>query len=869
VSITDPSLLFLAELVVWDPSLGTTRILRYASGVGFVTGAAETPASTWYDARIQQPATMRRDCFDLATTRGESRVGFGNLVLLNGDGALDALLDYSFDGWPITIRQGSPGAAYPSGFTTLLVGTMNQAEFNNNTVTISLRDRQQELRVPLQSAKYGGTNQLPNGLDGVDSDLKGKPKPFCCGQVQNIAPPCVNTSKLIYQVHDAAVNQIVSVCDRGIALGLTPFGWTFTSIVAASQFFALATNGSTLYAGGRLTGPNTPMIYSTTDGQSWGLMASPFTGTGQVSGIAYGKDVDGKGLFVAVTTGLEIAYLPEGSTTWVKVSGPAGATGTWTAVTYSTLLSLWIIVGDGGKIATAPDGARSWTSRTSGTANALGGVCAGPMIVAVGNAGTICASANGFDWTVQTVAAYPRTGVFYNADGGYVAGGGSASGNVIRSSDASAWVETSVVQPGSGRECTALCYAQGIWLASLFPVIGGTWTSFSLDGGASWHPTDTLLAVNALGTGVAVFNARFFVTAQNGAGAAGVVASSSGITYGTLAALLDDTQAPKPGGFGTYSGTEGSFFRLGSLPAGQITADVIEGSTTGDRTTAQIYKRLLVRAGKPSSDISNSDLVTLDRQAGGVIGYWTNQETTYFDLIDEVVSSVGAWWGIDRTGIFRIQQLQLPSGAPVQSYTANDLKRELNRVPSSDSDRGIPSYQCIVRYGQNFTVQDESSLAAGVGADRRAFLARQWREASAADQTVLQGHQLAGLLVEESLLYATGDAMAEAARRLEIRRLRRDRFELVLDLDATTVTLDLGQVIQLTHSRYSLSAGKLFRIIGIEPNAVDRTVALTVWGTAGSDPVTPTYSQLIGRSVPAMGRGPQIRRGPRFRRPPH
>jgi hypothetical protein len=69
VSITDPSLLFLAEIVVYDFALGTTRTLRYASGVGFITGAAETPASTYYDARIQQAALMRRDCFDVGTTR--------------------------------------------------------------------------------------------------------------------------------------------------------------------------------------------------------------------------------------------------------------------------------------------------------------------------------------------------------------------------------------------------------------------------------------------------------------------------------------------------------------------------------------------------------------------------------------------------------------------------------------------------------------------------------------------------------------------------------------------------------------------------------------------------------------------------------
>jgi hypothetical protein len=192
--------IYLAELVVYDPSTMGTTTLRYATGNGFITGASETPASTWYDGRLQQPGAIKRDLFASGTTQGRSRVGYGDLVLLNGDGALDSLLTYGWSGRAVTIRRGTVGAAYPGGFATIFAGTAEQCEVSGDTLVVKLRDRQLDLAVPLQPTKYAGSNVLPDGLEGVAGDLAGKPKPFGMGKVQNVPAVCVNTAKLIYQV---------------------------------------------------------------------------------------------------------------------------------------------------------------------------------------------------------------------------------------------------------------------------------------------------------------------------------------------------------------------------------------------------------------------------------------------------------------------------------------------------------------------------------------------------------------------------------------------------------------------------------------------------------------------------------------------
>jgi len=115
-------------------------------------------------------------------------------------------------------------------------------------------------------------------------------------------------------------------------------------------------------------------------------------------------------------------------------------------------------------------------------------------------------------------------------------------------------------------------------------------------------------------------------------------------------------------------------------------------------------------------------------------------------------------------------------------------------------------------------------------AARIAWLSKTWREASATDAAVQTAHLLAPQTVEESLLTTVADAQAEADRRQTLRGVKRDRLEIVVPLDDETDELDLGNVVGLTHSRYSLSGGKQFVILGVRPDAARQTATLTLWG---------------------------------------
>lgn len=203
----------------------------YLSTDRFVTGAADTPAHTAFDPRIADPGTIGINAFSDGRTGGNSRLETGEIVLVNVDGGLDAWNEYSFDGRAVTIRGGSVGA-YPDDYTTLFIGTVESAEMSIDKAVFRLRDKQWRLNLPALSARYAGTNSLPNGVEGTPDDIQGQVKPKAYGVVFNVSPPLVNTSKLTYEV--GACNSIDAVYDQGLAFTAGTTHGTLSALQAAT-----------------------------------------------------------------------------------------------------------------------------------------------------------------------------------------------------------------------------------------------------------------------------------------------------------------------------------------------------------------------------------------------------------------------------------------------------------------------------------------------------------------------------------------------------------------------------------------------------------------------------------------------------------
>jgi len=214
--MTTQRLTYAAEIEYRDADTGMLAMLYVASRT-FATGAADTPAHTPFRGCLEQPALMRREVFGARTSQGASRITVGELLLDNLQGDLDWLRRHGHDGRRVVIRAGYPGQPYPSAWATVLTGTRAGATWSTNQVSLRLRDRDALLDQPISSATYGGTNVLPDGVDGTPNDLKGKRKPRLYGRALNVAPPCVNTDRQVYQVNDGAAD-VTAAYHRGSAL---------------------------------------------------------------------------------------------------------------------------------------------------------------------------------------------------------------------------------------------------------------------------------------------------------------------------------------------------------------------------------------------------------------------------------------------------------------------------------------------------------------------------------------------------------------------------------------------------------------------------------------------------------------------------
>lgn len=189
---------------------------RFCSGSGYTTAPTDTPPDTFYEPRISNPGLFRQAMFAQGTTGGKSSPGSGVIELINLDGGLDAMLDYGFDGRSCVVKRGCAG--WPlTAFVPVITGTIEQAEFTFEKLIFRLKDKAADLTTPVQTRKYAGSNTNGAGIEG-EAALKDTLKPRLLGSRFNVSPVLVNSSKLIYQLNDGALNTISAVRDSGVAL---------------------------------------------------------------------------------------------------------------------------------------------------------------------------------------------------------------------------------------------------------------------------------------------------------------------------------------------------------------------------------------------------------------------------------------------------------------------------------------------------------------------------------------------------------------------------------------------------------------------------------------------------------------------------
>lgn len=303
---------------------------------------------------------------------------------------------------------------------------------------------------------------------------------------------------------------------------------------------------------------------------------------------------------------------------------------------------------------------------------------------------------------------------------------------------------------------------------------------------------------------------------------------TAGAAYASQADM--ETNAPAAGQYRVWNSAAGCFFRLGSAPSGLVTCDATQGAATSNRTPAQLFSAILTAAGVASSDISSADITALDAVAAYESGVYCphDREVSPLELMDELCSSVGAWYGTDATGVFRIGQIVLPTGADVGVIRTPDIIG-IERVASRDPGVGVPAWKIKLGYQKVYSVQTD--LGTGVTDARKSFVSSQYRRAEASDAAVKEANATSPELEFNTVLHSKANASSEASRRLAIYNARRDMYEVTVRVDASLASvLDIGKIVTLEVPRFGMNSGKKFLIIGLRTNMRGYLFDLTLWG---------------------------------------
>lgn len=236
------------ELGFSDDDAGVTgglTTLRYSSH-GYVSkiytggvAGGDSASRDYYDGRLVESMRITRSIAGARGIGGIART-IAEVELRNDDGALDMLsTNYALDGRAARLYLGRV-TDRRSSFGLVFSGVIKETPKTGlGSMRISLSDGFAKLDLPVQTTVYAGSGGTEGG-----ADLKGKPKPLTFGYGWNEPGPLVNSATLVYQLHEAAIQDIPAAYDRGISLTKVP-GAPGAGQYQVSAAAATATLGAT------------------------------------------------------------------------------------------------------------------------------------------------------------------------------------------------------------------------------------------------------------------------------------------------------------------------------------------------------------------------------------------------------------------------------------------------------------------------------------------------------------------------------------------------------------------------------------------------------------------------------------------------
>jgi hypothetical protein len=774
---------FFVEAEPWDGAAVTT--LRFSSG-GFTTEPTDSPANTYYEARVLQPYQLRRSMFAPGKIGGLAQLDWGEMIWDNTDGGLDYLRTYSFDARTIVVKMGgtlSNGTRLTFAQAGVVFnGTADgDAIVSDREVRLRLRDNLFKLATPIQTRSYS---------------------PQCLAFASDTDAVDASDSTLLDQIGSYTVE-----------------GWFFTAdITTAGQRLVTKDDGGdgwglSLFDGGsgKLTFYN--RAFSTVSHYSTAVIKAStwhhFAGVYDHSDHKVRLYVDR----VLVYTSGTLTGDPPGNKGWLLIGGSAQG-GTYIRGRISSV-SVW------SKALSATEVADFMFARPGGAEASLCGLWrmdegTGATAADSGPNG-LNATITGATWETSAWAPESVAGTAMPLTYGEVL---SLEPRAVDLARRIYQVHDRAVRKFQEvRDKELPLYPPFALTSTSISFAGMTITCGSSDDTSSLVPGQIVtlsgsVANNGDKTVATVSATSFTVTTSLTTGSAG-----PSVTIVTKAGTLGWTQDLTRG-----------IFQLTANPVGKVTCCVRgdAGDSGYVNSTSTVARRIVTRhGGRTDPDGLGTDsfdaLEVANRSAIGIYIDGTNPEATTLDTLSEVLDGAGCYHLITRaTDLYQIGRFEGVPASPITAFDASTILGPFEVVP-----QGLPFWKVRVGWGHNYAVQGPQDLAGTVSAARYQFATEEWRYAEESDASVKEGNPNARVLTVLTKFVTQAVAQAEAVRLLAIWKVRHDMYKV--PVKSAALSTEIGPAVTVTRSRLGLDAGADFVVLGFEEAAAPLRVSLEVW----------------------------------------
>lgn len=779
---------YLVELTIYYSS---AEVTKYYSTHGCTVG------TQYYEPRLINPGSLKNMLYSDGTTSGSSTIGYGEVSLANPDGGLDFLLDAGFAGRSILIKQLIAGTAL-----TLMSCSMEQPTFDANTVNIRIKDAKMALNIPVQPNKYGGTNTLPDGIDGTD-DIKGKPKPLLHGRPPNITPVCVNTSRLIYQIHDGAVYAITAVYDKGVALTAgvdratnallqanPPAAGTYDTCLAeglfrlgSSPFGAVTVDVTSSAVGSNMTTAQGIMFLHGAAGPTVGVDATSITA-----------------LDTANSSVIEF-YLTEERTLAECIDEMLAGVGGWATIVDGDIVVGRLDAPTGTAVATLTNTEILSMDRIA-TNDASRGVPAWKVTAnydknyTIQDAGSLAGRVT-FGWKLTSLPSPTPSSQWWKnvayGNGLFVAVG-TASKTVGLSTDGITWTNYTHATIVFSEHIT---YGNG-----LFVVVTGAGTFATSPDGSNW--TSRTLPVSGSWTSLVYGEDKFVAISANGPGfdPSVTVYSSNGVDW---------TQGAMPSRANWITITYGGGLYVALVQSATGYATSTNGITWTAQTNTELGTWWSLTYGKGLFVAVSSNGTACMVSSNGTSWKATTMPS---DSWLKIKYGADTFVAVD------------PHGSVAISYDGSTWV--LDTLITTGTTNGLAYGNGVfVALGSNNT--NAYYMRMSPETKHADFISKQYRTISATDGNVKTIYPNASEITINSLFVDVGDAADEADRLLTLHSVRRDYISIKTKRSAITMP-KVSEVVDVYYNRYGYTSGRKMVCLGYEIDYATDELILFLWG---------------------------------------